>query len=52
MKFLADEGIDRSIVDGLRKLDFDVFYVIEEIRSLDDDILLQIALKKSTDYQR
>jgi predicted nuclease of predicted toxin-antitoxin system len=43
MKFLADEGIDRSIVDCLRGLGFDVFYVIEQVRSLDDDILLQIA---------
>lgn len=43
MKFLADEGVNRSIVDGLRQLNFDVFYVVEETRSLDDDILLQIA---------
>jgi predicted nuclease of predicted toxin-antitoxin system len=43
MKFLADEGIDRSIVDGLRQLSFDVFYVVDETRSLDDDVLLQIA---------
>ena len=44
MTFLADEGIDRSIVNGLRLLNFDVYYVIEETRSLDDDVLLQIAL--------
>jgi len=44
MKFLADEGVDRSIVDGLRKLDFDVYFVVDEIRSLDDEILLQIAV--------
>jgi predicted nuclease of predicted toxin-antitoxin system len=43
MKFLADEGIDRSIVEGLRALNFDVYYVIEEIRSLSDDELLRIA---------
>jgi predicted nuclease of predicted toxin-antitoxin system len=43
MKFLADEGIDRSIVNELRALGFNVFYVIEDVRSLDDDILLQIA---------
>jgi predicted nuclease of predicted toxin-antitoxin system len=47
MRFLADEGIDRSIVDGLRKLGFDVFYVIEEIRSINDDIVLQIALDEN-----
>jgi predicted nuclease of predicted toxin-antitoxin system len=43
MKFLADEGVDRSVVDGLRQLGFDVFYVVDETRSLDDDVLLQIA---------
>ncbi len=47
MKFLADEGIDRSIVDGLRILEFDVLYVIEDVRSLDDDILLEIALDEN-----
>jgi uncharacterized protein with PIN domain len=47
MKFLADEGVDRSIVNGLRTLDFDIFYVIEDVRSLDDDILLQIALDEN-----
>ena len=36
MKFLADEGVDRSVVDGLRQLGFDVFYVIDETRSLDE----------------
>ena len=43
MKFLADEGVDRSVVDGLRALGFNVYYVIEEERSQDDDVLLEIA---------
>ena len=43
MKFLADEGIDRSIVIGLRLLNFDVYYVIDKVRSLEDDVLLKIA---------
>jgi predicted nuclease of predicted toxin-antitoxin system len=47
MRFLADEGIDRSIVNGLRILGFEVHYVIEDARSLDDDILLQIALDEN-----
>lgn len=47
MKFLADEGVDRSIVEGLRKLNFDVYYVVEKIRSLNDDVLLQIAFEKT-----
>ena len=47
MKFLADEGVDRSIVDKLRGLKFDVYYVIEEIRSLSDDELLHIAFTEN-----
>jgi len=47
MKFLADEGIDRSIVNSLRELSFDVYYVIEDVRSRDDDILLKIALEEN-----
>ena len=43
MKFLADEGVDRTIVEGLRLLGFDVYYVLEEVRSLDDQILLKLA---------
>lgn len=46
MRFLADEGVDRSIVTGLRDLNFDVYYVIEEVRSLDDETLLEIARKE------
>ncbi len=46
MKFLADEGVDRSIVNCLRRLNFDVYYVIDEIRSLDDETLLQIAAEE------
>jgi hypothetical protein len=44
MRFLADEGIDRSIVHGLRLSGFDVFYVVEQTRSVNDDILLEIDL--------
>lgn len=43
MKFLADEGVDRSIVNALRELHHNVYYVIEETRSLSDDELLAIA---------
>lgn len=47
MKFLADEGVDRSIVEILRKFNFDVYYVIDEIRSLTDEELLNIANKEN-----
>lgn len=43
MKFLADEGVDRLIVETLRKFDFDVHYIIEGTLSLTDDELLYIA---------
>ncbi len=47
MKFLADEGVDRSIVETLRKFNFDVYYVIEGIRSITDDELLHLANRES-----
>ncbi len=47
MRFLADEGVDRSVVEGLRLLNFDVYYVIEETRSLSDDELLHIAFTEN-----
>lgn len=43
MKFLADEGVDRSIVDGLRQKGYNTLYVIEEDRGLDDERILQMA---------
>ncbi len=46
MKFLDDEGVDRSIMNGLKSMNFDVFYVLDEIRSLEDDVLLQIAFNE------
>jgi predicted nuclease of predicted toxin-antitoxin system len=46
MNFLADEGVDRSVVDGLRKLSHDVYFVVDEVRSLDDEILLQLAVNE------
>ncbi len=47
MKFLADEGVDRSIVETLRKSGYDVYYVIEETRSLTDDEILTFAAHES-----
>jgi predicted nuclease of predicted toxin-antitoxin system len=47
MKFLADEGVDRSVVAGLRQLNFDVYFVVEEVRSLDDSTLLEMAVEEN-----
>jgi predicted nuclease of predicted toxin-antitoxin system len=43
MKFLADEGIDKPIVDALRQAGFDVFYILETNPGADDELILSIA---------
>jgi predicted nuclease of predicted toxin-antitoxin system len=43
MKFLVDEGVDKPIVDLLRATGFDVHYILETDRGIDDDKVLQIA---------
>lgn len=43
MKFLADENIEKPVVDHLRQEGFDVCYISEETRSLDDDRILAWA---------
>ena len=47
MKFLADEGVDKPIVDLLRSTGFDIHYVLETNRGADDDKVLQIANEES-----
>ncbi len=44
MKFLADEGVDKSIVDLLRNEGYDVWYVAELSPSTDDQTILEQAL--------
>lgn len=43
MKFLADEGVDKPIVDALRNQGFDVVYILEINRGADDDVILAMA---------
>jgi predicted nuclease of predicted toxin-antitoxin system len=43
MKLLADEGVDKPIVDLLRASGFDVHYILETNSGIDDDFVLQIA---------
>ena len=43
MNFLADEGVDSSVVTGLRKSGHNVYFVIEEERAREDDVLLEKA---------
>lgn len=46
MNFLADEGIDKQIVDVLRKEGYVVDYVAEIEPSISDDIVLAMANEK------
>ena len=43
MKFLADEGVDKPIVDQLRNSGFDVHYVLETHRGSHDEKVLLLA---------
>lgn len=43
MNFLADEGVDRPIVDQLRQEGYNLLYVAEMARSIPDDEVLALA---------
>jgi predicted nuclease of predicted toxin-antitoxin system len=43
MKFLADEGVDKPIVDQLRVSGFDIHYVLETHQGSDDETVLRLA---------
>jgi predicted nuclease of predicted toxin-antitoxin system len=43
MNLVADEGVDRQIVDRLRELGHKVFYAAESATSASDDALLERA---------
>lgn len=43
MKFLADENIDKLIVEHLRKVGYKVLYVLEMSPSISDDEIIQLA---------
>jgi predicted nuclease of predicted toxin-antitoxin system len=43
MKLLADEGVDKPIIDALRGAGFDVTYILETNRAADDDVILGLA---------
>jgi predicted nuclease of predicted toxin-antitoxin system len=43
MNLLADEGIDKPIVDILRINGFDVVYILETNRGADDEVILAMA---------
>jgi predicted nuclease of predicted toxin-antitoxin system len=43
MRLLVDEGVDKPIVDLLRTTGFDVHYILETHRGIEDEKVLQIA---------
>jgi predicted nuclease of predicted toxin-antitoxin system len=43
MNFLADESVDRQIVDGLRQEGHRVWYIAEMDPGISDDVVLNIA---------
>ena len=47
MNFLADESLDRQIVDGLRKEGFVISYVAETEPGISDDSVLELANKQN-----
>lgn len=46
MKLLADEGVDKPIVDALRLSGFNVTYILEDNQGADDEFILKMALKQ------
>lgn len=46
MNFLADESIDRQIVDGLRQEGYIVGYIAEMEPGISDDAVLELARKE------
>jgi len=47
MTFVADESVDREVVDHLRNQGFTVTYIAEKEPSLADDLVLSIARSES-----
>ncbi len=47
MKFLADENLEKPIVDWLREKGYDVLYITEKTPSIKDEKIIQLALKEN-----
>lgn len=47
MRLVADENIEKPIVEFLRDKSFDVFYIIEAKLSISDEEILNIAKKEN-----
>ncbi|MEA1964042.1 MAG: DUF5615 family PIN-like protein [Candidatus Aerophobetes bacterium] len=43
MKFLADESVEKAVVDWLRDQKFDVAHIIEKVPSISDEEVIKLA---------
>ena len=50
MKVVADEGVDKPIVDALRTAGFDVLYILETNQGADDEFILSLANESNQYY--
>ncbi len=50
MKLIADEGVDKPIVDALRTTGFDVLYILETNQGSDDVFILKLANEEQRIY--
>lgn len=46
MKFVADESVDKPVVNGLRKSGFDVYSIQESLAGAADEDVLELANKQ------
>lgn len=44
MNLLADEGVDKPIVNALRMAGFNVVYIMETNRGAEDSLILNLAM--------
>ncbi len=48
MKIIADESVEKPIVDSLRADDHEVYYILEENRGIADEKVLKISYLKNS----
>ncbi|MEJ7679126.1 MAG: DUF5615 family PIN-like protein [Segetibacter sp.] len=46
MKILADEGVDKPIVEALRLNGFDVDYIVETFQGANDELILKMSYEQ------
>jgi predicted nuclease of predicted toxin-antitoxin system len=47
MRFLADENLEKPIVDWLREKGYDVLYIAEKSQSIKDEKIINLARKEN-----